>query len=669
MSINMRKFIPLTKVDESTHSVYGVVTAETPDKENEICDYEAAKKAYQTWSGELAKSTEAAGQEINYGNIRLQHSITMGGKVMEPVVFDDDTKSILLKSTPIDEDVWEKLKKGFFTGYSQGGDYAWRQCNECGTSIAQGSRCSSCKKSVAVRYAPIIAEVSYVDNPCHGDAHFELVKVDGTKEFRKFAAKGNPMDKQTETATGGILVLSDDDIARISKSAADRVVEALNKADAKTKRVAGEDLPASAFAYVGDPEKTATWKLPIKFSDEEKTKRHIRNALARFEQTKGIPADEKAKVKAKIDAAAKKHGIDVSDEAEKAEKVMRACEEIIKSVAQRKNISLEKLTADANALGLKKGMYELSCFAQILCDLYYLHNSSAFETEMEGDGSDMPEGLHDLLEQAAEKFLEMAEEEVNELTAASAEFHKTQGGTTVNKDDNNLSKAASAKAHIAKMKKAVSDHSGKMCEMHKAHQEEMDGHFAKLHKILGVEEADADGGSKGGTNEPEPEDPKKGGAPDGNIKTYSQAELDKAVADATKTAAEVAADLAVREVIKALKGEDDGDGEDGEDDGDGKDGKDGKPKKAAAAAGIGDRKQTPTIVAGAGPVVKVMPVRKEDDARTPAAAGSTSVTVDAETVRKSISGDQSSILAMMKTSTPIDSVPITVAGALGKIKH
>lgn len=82
----------------------------------------------------------------------------------------------------------------------------------------------------------------------------------------------------------------------------------------KTKRVAGEDLTASAFAYVGDPEKTETWKLPIKFSSEEKTKAHIRNALARFSQTKGIPESEKPKVLAKIKAAAKKYGIHVSDE-------------------------------------------------------------------------------------------------------------------------------------------------------------------------------------------------------------------------------------------------------------------------------------------------------------------------------------------------------------------
>jgi len=88
------------------------------------------------------------------------------------------------------------------------------------------------------------------------------------------------------------------------------------KGAAKTKRVDGVDLTASCFACVGDPTKTETWKLPINFpGDDAKTKSHIRNDLARFSQTTGIPDSEKPKVLAKIHAAAKKHGIDTGDKA------------------------------------------------------------------------------------------------------------------------------------------------------------------------------------------------------------------------------------------------------------------------------------------------------------------------------------------------------------------
>ena len=84
-------------------------------------------------------------------------------------------------------------------------------------------------------------------------------------------------------------------------------------ASKKTKRVAGEDLTADCFLYVGDPEKTATWALPYKFSTEEKTKSHLRNALARFDQTSTIPSDKKAEVKSKLLAKCKEYGIDTAE--------------------------------------------------------------------------------------------------------------------------------------------------------------------------------------------------------------------------------------------------------------------------------------------------------------------------------------------------------------------
>ncbi len=85
-----------------------------------------------------------------------------------------------------------------------------------------------------------------------------------------------------------------------------------------TKRVDGEDLTAAAFLYVGDPEKTDTWSLPWKFSSDAKTKSHLRNALARFNQTNNIPADKKPGVWKKLVAKCKKYGIQVTDEEAKS---------------------------------------------------------------------------------------------------------------------------------------------------------------------------------------------------------------------------------------------------------------------------------------------------------------------------------------------------------------
>ena len=74
---------------------------------------------------------------------------------------------------------------------------------------------------------------------------------------------------------------------------------------AKTKSVGGKEYPASAFAYVGDPDDISTWSLPV--PDEA----HLRDALARFDQT-DLPASAKKKVARKLASKAKKMGVDAS---------------------------------------------------------------------------------------------------------------------------------------------------------------------------------------------------------------------------------------------------------------------------------------------------------------------------------------------------------------------
>jgi hypothetical protein len=94
------------------------------------------------------------------------------------------------------------------------------------------------------------------------------------------------------------------DVYDFAKWTAMALVEAKAKG---TKSVGtGEHVNRSNFAYVGDTNDPSTWKLPIHDAT------HARNALARVNQTKGIPETAKAGVLLKIKHAAKKHGVDVS---------------------------------------------------------------------------------------------------------------------------------------------------------------------------------------------------------------------------------------------------------------------------------------------------------------------------------------------------------------------
>jgi hypothetical protein len=77
-------------------------------------------------------------------------------------------------------------------------------------------------------------------------------------------------------------------------------------ASAKTASRSGEDISRDEFAYKGGP-KADDLKLPTD------TAGRTRNAMARFNQTKGIPSDKKKTVAKRIAHAAKKFGIKMDE--------------------------------------------------------------------------------------------------------------------------------------------------------------------------------------------------------------------------------------------------------------------------------------------------------------------------------------------------------------------
>lgn len=255
---------------------------------------------------------------------------------------------------------------------------------------------------------------------------------------------------------------------------------------------------------------------------------------------------------------------------------------------------------------------------------------------------------------------------------------------TKTEQDQALAKARKSVAeHMAKMKKTVSDNMDKMVKLHKAHADEMQDNFTKLHKILGTEELDSDETSKSGTNEPETIDPKTQAAPDHRAeKTVDNGELLKTLQSMEKRLTDMQSNFdqqlekgvneglqyLLGEMIKAEGSEDDcpecaGSGKKGEEKCEHCMGKGKKAQKAAPASGIGNRNDP--VLFKSGPAIRVMPVAKHQDYNNPSGPQQPSQqqAPNPDDVRKASQGDVGATLRLMKGATPSAGMPVTLAHA------
>ncbi len=64
-----------------------------------------------------------------------------------------------------------------------------------------------------------------------------------------------------------------------------------------------------------------------------------------------------------------------------------------------------------------KGLYDLGCLARVLGEVGYLRDSAAWERDMEGDASTLPERLGEIMREMGQALIDMTAEEVAELLA------------------------------------------------------------------------------------------------------------------------------------------------------------------------------------------------------------------------------------------------------------
>jgi hypothetical protein len=417
-------FIPLTKVDVAQRLVYGLATAEKLDRSGEVCDYETTKPFYEKWSGDIHKST--GGKSL--GNVRAMHGKVAAGKVTS-INFNDAEKQIEICSKVVDDNEWNKVLEGVYTGFSQGGAYVKRW-----------------KDGEVQKYTADPSEISLVDLPCLDVATFSVIKADGATELRKFVAI-EPAPAVIEP-TNDQIVTKATDMAKVAGNGtfADFIVEAraeLTKvaplaekpAGESVEKVAGDTSPAvltpAAPALAAGATAPAVAKAVVLVDGEEpweqvwlskrdgatfKTKAELRKHHDDLDAA-ALTTAAAAPMQATIDAINAKLGIEKAADAKPgstavgAATTANAADQGKDQVTGKKKKTKKGMVAE----DLQKGLYSVGRLASLLADLNYLQQDSMWEEQSEGDGSTVPDQLKANVAALCATLKNMVAEETTEL--------------------------------------------------------------------------------------------------------------------------------------------------------------------------------------------------------------------------------------------------------------
>lgn len=326
-------FCQLSKVDVQNRTVYGRAVQEVPDASGEIFDYKSSKPHFEKWVDE----TKEASKGKSLGNIRAMHGNIAAGKAVE-VTFHDDECAIDIAAKIIDDNEWEKVQEGVYTGFSIGGVYV-------GEKIKEGD---------LMRYTAAPVEISLVDKPCIPTAMFsdivkskgyKIVRADGAEEHAEFAAKS--LEVPTEPAVETPPVVEEEPSLEIEGSAEE--VAELHRVMSGDKLTLGKVVSMVKSAIKADAPKrfadTANKKYPLDNNEQVLAAWYFVNTE---KAATAYKADELTAIKAEI-VAAYKERFDKDPE----------------------GVTSEEATKALSGATLEKGFYQLASATSMLNSLSY----------------------------------------------------------------------------------------------------------------------------------------------------------------------------------------------------------------------------------------------------------------------------------------------------------
>lgn len=373
-------FIPLSKVDVEKRLVYGVATAEQPDRSSETCDYAASKPNFEKWSADV----HAASGGLSKGNLRAMHGKVAAGK-LEEIHFNDAAKQIEICAKVVDDDEWKKVVEGVYTGFSQGGSYGKRWTDVAGVK----------------RYEAKPSEISLVDLPCLASATFEMVKGDGLAERHHFAPAVTVPDPDNAAVAAKAAEMAktagQEDFAPFLDEARSEMLKAvLPPPSAETATEGKPADPAEPVVKAADPTPAV----------DDLAQGWLCKADGSFHATKA----EARRHGATLDAAA-------SARAE-AGPALDALADLGKTLGAVPAVPVARLVKAEGEDALAKDLGQVSRLADLIQSLAWLQSRIQAETVREGDGSTMANRIKEAVTTLGALLPEMATEELGELFTA-----------------------------------------------------------------------------------------------------------------------------------------------------------------------------------------------------------------------------------------------------------
>jgi hypothetical protein len=293
----MKLFAQITKVDEAKRLVIGRAVQEMVDRADEVFDYVTSKPHFQSWS--KAASADTDGKSL--GNLRAMHGKVAAGK-LTGIDFNDADKAIDIQAKVVDDNEWNKVLEGVYTGFSIGGSYIGERITE----KVDGREVK--------RYTASPTEISLVDSPCIPSAKFfEVHKADGVDvkvpfkekpievtgtddEVAKFAKALNDNGLGMSDAIRLIQVDAD---AKLAKAEVDTMLESLEdltkrefSADERKKSAeSGHALPDGSFPIENVSDLENAIKAYGRAKDKAKAKSHIEARAKALGASDKLPED------------------------------------------------------------------------------------------------------------------------------------------------------------------------------------------------------------------------------------------------------------------------------------------------------------------------------------------------------------------------------------------